>query len=42
MCWYEVTHERVLRSMIREGIKKYDTHIEPRSYKLELLGKLIV
>ena len=27
---------------VREGIKKHDTHIEPKSYKLELLGKLVV
>ena len=27
---------------MREGVKKRDTHIEPKSYKLELLGKLVV
>lgn len=24
---------------LEEGIKKYDTHIKPKFYKLELLGK---
>ena len=27
---------------VREGVKMHDIHIEPKSYKLELLGKLIV
>ena len=27
---------------MREGVKKHDAHIEPKAYKLELLGKLAV
>ena len=27
---------------MREGVKKHDIHIKLKSYKLELLGKLVV
>ena len=27
---------------MREGVTKHDIHIKPKSYKLELLGKLVV
>ena len=27
---------------VREGVKKHDTHVEPKSYKFELLGKLVI
>ena len=27
---------------MREVVKKHDIHIKPKSYKLELLGKLVV
>ena len=26
----------------REGVKKHDIHIKPKSYKLELLGEFVV
>ena len=26
----------------REGVKKHDIHIKPKSHKLELLGELVV
>ena len=31
-----------LASMVKEGVKKHDTRIESKSYKLELLGKLVI
>ena len=27
---------------MREGVKEHDIHIKPKSYKLELLGELVV
>ena len=27
---------------VREGVKERDIHIKPKSYKLELLGELVV
>ena len=30
------------RMHVREGVKKYDIHIKPKSYKLKLLGELVV
>lgn len=29
-------------SHVKEGVKKHDTHMELKSYKLEFFGKLIV
>ena len=31
-----------MRLHVREGVKEYDMHIEPKFYKLKLLGKLVV
>ena len=28
-----------IRPHVREGVKKFDIHIKPKSYKLELLGE---
>ena len=30
------------RLHVREGVKKHDTHITPKSYKLKLLGELVI
>ena len=27
---------------VREGVKKHDIHIKPKSYKLDLLGELVI
>ena len=27
---------------VREGVKKHDIHIKPKSYKLKLLGELVI
>ena len=35
-------HMQGMGPPVREGDKKHDTHINPKSYKLELLGKLVV
>ena len=31
-----------MRLHVREGVKKYDIHIKPKSYKFELLGELVI
>ena len=27
---------------VREGVKEHDIHTKPKSYKLELLGELVI
>ena len=31
-----------IRPHVREGVKRHDIHNKPKSYKLELLGELVV
>ena len=31
-----------MRSHVRKSVKRHDNHIKPKSYKLELLGQLVV
>ena len=42
LLFYGISLRVGMRLHMREGVKEYDMHIELKSYKLKLLGKLVV